>query len=529
MAEISACSIIMYKKYILLILTLVIYINKVDALGYVPKKGEIIMFYPVASSTKALTGGYDCFYDAEKVLRNGKVKAKDDYRFMPSDNGLTPFSEIEGHKFQMIFSDIENEDKKIDKKYFIILFEREDKKQVLLRLPAKRRKESSCLTQSMVLHFENNGEHKYVLSIPCCPLKSYNYIKENFEGDTISNFNRTSNSQKKEYQLLMSHIRFMGGFFSERFTHKMGYQYICDSIAFSNIETLHYMQPIAFCRYGELYVKIPLFDFRSAGGMIYGDGYDISKMFEKKADVFNHLLYKENVNDSIFKIVGKNIHVTDKSTYVENFNSNNCAYNLDDYSKYEIKADSIYFCEKIDIYTPTIDWNLCLAAYMKDSRGNHFQIKLNNFSFIKGHSNKRGVFELEDDYIKGIEQWEKSKKETEAKKDSIYNYYKNKYGDDVASVLTYNNCSEERYLKLKKKYGKKKSLYMCRKILQIGWTLYEVKEAIETKYIEYLGSEQFGNSYQEWFLYLPNYPSKIGGKKLIFIDNELYGIYDNIE
>ena len=111
----------------------------------------------------------------------------------------------------------------------------------------------------------------------------------------------------------------------------------------------------------------------------------------------------------------------------------------------------------------------------------------------------------------------------------IYNKFKKKYGDDVAMALTYDNCSEERYLKLKKKYGYKKALNMCRKLLQIGWTYDEVKEAIENRYIEYLRSAQFGNSYQEWFLYLPYYPSKIGGKTLIFINDLLYGIYDNEE
>lgn len=517
------------KTLIVFLLSLVTFANKANALGYVPKEGEIIMFYPVVDKIKALTGGYDCFYDADKVLHNGKIKAKDEYRFMPSENGLTPFSEIEGHKFKMIYNDIENENKKIDKKLFIILFEREDKKRVLLRLPAIRRKETSCLTQSMVLHFNKNGEHTYALSIPCCPIKNFNYIKDNFEGDTIVNYNRTSNKQIKEYDLMMSHIKYMGGYFSERFTKKMGYQFVCDSIAFRNIKTLHYQQPIAFCRYGELFVRIPLFEFRSAGGMIYGEGYDMSKMFEKKSDLYNHLLRIENPDDSIFKIQGKKIHVTDERILVNDFNLKNRVYNSDNLSKYEIKPDSVYYCEKIDIYSPDIDWDLCLAAYMKDNLGNRFQIRLNDFSFIKKSIYSFIVFELEEDHIKSVKEWEKRKKETDEKYDSIYNKFKKKYGDDVAMALTYDNCSEERYLKLKKKYGYKKALNMCRKLLQIGWTYDEVKEAIENRYIEYLRSAQFGNSYQEWFLYLPYYPSKIGGKTLIFINDLLYGIYDNEE
>lgn len=522
--------VIMNKKTLIVLLLIIVTLaNKANALGYVPKKGEIIMFYPVVEKIKALTGGYDCFYDADKVLKNGKVKAKDEYRFMPSENGLTPFSEIEGHKFKMIYNDIENENKKIDKKFFIILFEREDNRQVLLRLPAKRRKETSCLTQSMVLHFNKNEEHTYALSIPCCPIKKFNYIKDNFEGDTIVNYNRTSNKQIKEYDLLMSHVKYMGGYFSERFTQKMGYQFVCDSIAFRNIKTLHYKQPIAFCRYGELFVRIPLFEFRSAGGMIYGEGYDMSKMFEKKSDLFNHLLRIENTNDSIFKIVGKKIHVTDERTLVKEFNFKNCAYNSDDLSKYNIEPDSVYYCEKIDIYSPDIDWYLCLAAYMKDSRGNHFQIRLRDFSFIRETFYSFIIFELEDDHIRRLKEWEKREKEQKAKYDSIYNYYKNKYGDDVAETLTYDNCSEERYLKLKKKYGYKKALNMCKRRLQIGWTFDEVKEAIENRHIEYLRTAKFGNHYQEWYLYLPNYSSKIGGKILIFINDELYGIYDNDE
>ena len=88
------------KKYILLIIVSICTLwGSAQTRGFVD--GETIEFFPVSSVFKEQCQGYDCFYDTNKSYKDHKFNEKEKNRFAIGKNKLTPFSEIEGHKFHV--------------------------------------------------------------------------------------------------------------------------------------------------------------------------------------------------------------------------------------------------------------------------------------------------------------------------------------------------------------------------------------------------------------------------------------------
>lgn len=100
-------------------------------------------------------------------------------------------------------------------------------------------------------------------------------------------------------------------------------------------------------------------------------------------------------------------------------------------------------------------------------------------------------------------------------------FYTKKYGWRAANGIMYNDCTEERYIKLKKKYGKEKAGYMAMKQFKIGWTYEEVMEAVQDGYFVLLNTYENKYSYYEYYQY-----RKYNPKYVLFENGKVVSIND---
>mgnify|MGYP004481814589 FL=1 len=90
-----------------------------------------------------------------------------------------------------------------------------------------------------------------------------------------------------------------------------------------------------------------------------------------------------------------------------------------------------------------------------------------------------------------------------------------------ANGIVYNGCTEERYIRLRKKYGPQKAGFMADKQFKIGWTYEEVKEAVNGGYFELLNTYENKYSYYEYYQYRKYYP-----KYVLFENGKVVSIND---
>lgn len=85
----------------------------------------------------------------------------------------------------------------------------------------------------------------------------------------------------------------------------------------------------------------------------------------------------------------------------------------------------------------------------------------------------------------------------------------------------YDDCSEERYIKLRKKYGAEKAGYMASRQIRIGWTYDEVNEAVNGGYFELLNTYETKYSYYEYYQY-----RKYNPRYILFENGKVVSIND---
>ena len=477
--------------------------NTVMAQSYSPKNGEAFFFYPASSSVRNTVHGYDCIYTTDLAYKNEKFKIKPKYRFKADANGLTPYSEIEGHQFTLISMEVENkEEKKLDKKSCIMFLSRDDGEKVFLRIPYKHHPEDNVLTRAMVLQFKTvTGTTNYKINIPCCPIKAFDEDREFLTDKKIIYYPRRGNRQSDTMNLLKKQTDFIGGYMPQGLFNTKGHELKCDSVGFRDVASYIFMQPIAYCKYDDRTVMLPLYEFRGKGNSIYGSGYSLTNFFEKRDDLYNFLLGRNKYHTKIFSMPGKRLRY-DGTEYAKLDDSKlqQIRYYREN-KQYFIKKQTSYLCEKIDISNEYAN-HFGLCAVMKDSLDREFQIPLelidlrDNQNFFTNHK-----FELEEEYIARVRDYEQRKAAEDAALDRDIEKYTAKYKDkSLAITLAVEKC-EDRYLKLRKKYGAKKAgLMVCRRF-EIGWGYDEVRESLGKEYFECVHTFENKLGYYERYQY----------------------------
>ena len=132
----------------------------------IPFNGENILFYPLNKNNIASSEGYDCFYDKDLVVKNGKYSFKPKYRFNRNKNNTTSSDNIEGYTFNVLSQEIlsNNTGKKV---LLLFLRRNEDGKEIVMRVPWNTGKKPNRITQSF---------HKYKRKDPYSLTNTTSYV-----------------------------------------------------------------------------------------------------------------------------------------------------------------------------------------------------------------------------------------------------------------------------------------------------------------------------------------------------------------
>lgn len=249
---------------------------------YCPKKGEEFVFYPVTKVYKQILHGYDCFYDPVKTYKNGQTKAVAANRFKPNAQGLTPFTEIEGHTFVVTSTVKENAELSVDKQNFLCFLRREDGAELLLRIPFVRKTIDNTLTRGMaqVLTEKNSfrkGPAVCIINIPACPVDQLQMLTRQMEGQKLLR------NKDREVDMTVSTLTqyLNGADITETLFHSD--DVFCESVSFMEVKGYLYQQPIASANLRGRKIKLPVFDFRGDGQSVYGSYFSINTVFRAPA------------------------------------------------------------------------------------------------------------------------------------------------------------------------------------------------------------------------------------------------------
>lgn len=171
------------------IMLLVVIMNSVFtyAQANILTKDEEVIFFPANSNLKERCLGYDCFYDTEKSYKNHKFYDKDKNRFAVGKNKLTPFSEIEGHRFYVNQTQKYTKVGKIKNETYIAFLTREDGAKLILRVPFQPNNKCNDITKGMVVTFYDNGVLRRRVSIPFIQSDSIQKLKDLIGKEFIRN------------------------------------------------------------------------------------------------------------------------------------------------------------------------------------------------------------------------------------------------------------------------------------------------------------------------------------------------------
>lgn len=263
--------------------------------SYCPKKGEEFVFYPVSRVYKQVIKGYDCFYVPDLAYKNGQVRTEREYRFRVDANGVTPYSEIEGHTFVLESAFKENADKPVAQQNFLCFLVRDDGERLLLRVPFVRRPTDNTLTRGMtvVLNEKNSfrtGPSLCLINIPACPVDQLEKLSGQMQGQTLSR------QPGREVDMTVSTlVKYLNKDLGDEIVRSSSVY--CDSISFVDVKGYVFRQPLAFGSLNGKKIKLPVFDFRGNGESVYGSYFSINTVF--RAPVENQPLMAEHATKSV--------------------------------------------------------------------------------------------------------------------------------------------------------------------------------------------------------------------------------------
>lgn len=417
----------------LLLLALAPMKSKADA--YALKEGEGITFYPVSTELKKTVKGYDCFY-VPTAYKNGKSVTGAQYRFLPDANGLTPFSEIEGHAFVITSAFTENEDKKVERQNYLCFLIREDGKKLMLRIPYIVKNADNELTRAMSLWL---GGEKYRITIPGCAIDQFVKIRKSFKNRWIV-FDGTKSADKTMNELT--------NYINEEVPKDLFKHtdlFYCDSVAFADVKGYHFKQPIMFLKYQDKPLRLPAFDFRGLGESVYGSVFNMGDYFIEKSQLMAETMADENLyTPAIKSYIGKDVWYQHAGSTTFETYDHMIPWCTETESEYVLASNKRYHCKGMDICTYNDRYNSLVSLLFEDADKNTFQIGIGSLAYNnKRRSDK--VFITDEEYkqlhadeIKAENERKAEERRKAAEKQLIKNVDKLKTGmtkDQVRKLL----------------------------------------------------------------------------------------------
>ena len=443
--------------------------------------GDTIRFFPINPDYSGVYDtDYPCFYDIE-CMESG-IKPK--YRFAKNKKKLTPKSEIENSYFY-VKSICGYEFKKKNGLFFGAILERlSDHAQLCIAIPADIKKEpKESILNSWIVNEKTGGTlSPKVLSSFVIPFMTKQFIDEvnRLEGKTMFLFQNYYRDREEYYMIKFADGESKSNRLSSTKDIRLGTEFVFGKMNFISWDTkLLYSQPfLTITKKDDAYMyRIPVTHFAGNCNILYSIRGKIENLpllhFRDKEKYIAELKEKTPRMDSL---IGRTYYFNSNNVYYKNEKEwvDREVTSIEDFQKaYDIK-EGFYKCIGFD-YFPRLSYLPPFYEYypiFEDNMGNRFRFPL---SF---KSNKFGLhqeikftelFEPEEKYYARIQA--KADKEKEEER------LKKKYGEWLGSALSDGRCSEERYLSLCKKYGKKKADWMARRIYDIGWTYKEFQES----------------------------------------------------
>ena len=416
--------------------------------SYIPSVGDTIAFYPLNIYYKGnALKAYSCFYNYECV----KKGFKDKFRFNPDNSGLTPSSEI-SDSYMRVENILPSYEYKREK-FFVINFTRiVDGEQIILAIPYSMKGVPTNAIERYWFH------HDFLpfFSIPFYTKSFLDYFKQMVNKEII--FYGKYNTDTELYDML---------------------EFANES---NNVTNLN-------CYRGKKYVVKNLGFLSTSSALIYPNLYCTILDTENKAynipityfvgnAKLDYLVSEkmENLFDSHFK---RSIELTnmiknfspesEEGKLIKKFSGQDVYYAglkqsvsmLRDY-KYEIRnvSNNIpysiqrenYRCLGFQYKTPYLDTNNSFELYalLEDSAGSQFVFPAVKFNYGDINYNFDDFFMLKSE----AEEYEKKLQSEVNELDEKVKYYTKKYGATAANGIVYNGCTEDRYIKLRKKYNK---------------------------------------------------------------------------
>lgn len=368
------------------IMLLVVIMNSVFtyAQANILTKDEEVIFFPANSNLKERCLGYDCFYDTEKSYKNHKFYDKDKNRFAVGKNKLTPFSEIEGHRFFVNQTQKYTKDGKIKNETYIAFLTREDGAKLILRVPFQPNNKCNDITKGMVVTFYDNGVLRRRVSIPFIQSDTIQKLKEligkefirnskgkyylgekiNYRVDGKLTTGYTLNTIIENAQRLSENEDDMTGIFMN------GVRITINDIMFKDVPQYSFKQPFAKVKCYASTFYLPLFDYYGDGPSTLNTNYRLVDCFEDYSPLLES--FKKDLPPVTNALVNDlEVYYGRRKKFRENDNNVHYASYYIGSSPYKI-SDGYYRIDKIDFDFTTKKMKLCI--YMKDSLNNLFVV-----------------------------------------------------------------------------------------------------------------------------------------------------------
>ena len=462
----------------------------------IPFNGENILFYPLNKNNIASSEGYDCFYDKDLVVKNGKYSFKPKYRFNRNKNNTTSSDNIEGYTFNVLSQEIlsNNTGKKV---LLLFLRRNEDGKEIVMRVPWNADKKPNRITQSFHKYkrkdpysLTNTTSYVY-LNLPFVNADSIASIKQEFE-DTIIVFQRV---YSKEYENRTKDFDIIVKDINEGKTLESNKVYKCTDINFRNVyESDIYNQLCASItdESGKTFT-IPVAYF--VGNNKMGDPnngsafYFPTLLFKTKAKYLHDECKVWKCENIVTKFSGQSVYYGLKSSYnytndiVRRANTTEIR-TLNDMETYII-TEGAYECLGFEMQECfEADYSFPIPfAILKDKNGVCFRTPAPKIqigpSYYKTYCERfDNYFVLKEEADSIIKQRIKAEQKAEINKNNKLKALTKEYGKSYADFLIEKDDKTiERFRSLAKKYGKQNAKTIIEGKVRIGWSKEMCREA----------------------------------------------------
>lgn len=370
------------KKYIILLLLSVCMLYS-SAQTRIFTDGETIEFFPVSSVYKEQCQGYDCFYDTNKSYKDHKFNEKEKNRFAIGKNKLTPFSEIEGHKFHVEKTQKYSKDGKPINNAYIAFLTREDGAKLILRIPFEKNKNTNEITQGMVVQYIDRGTTYNGISIPFIQSDSMLVFK-NLIGSTLVRNSQGKNYLGESFNYYLNR-KLTKGYTLENVINNAkrlsenksdikrlfynGSKVSVENIVYKDVPGYTFQQPFVYLRWHADKVYLPIMDFYGSGPSTINKNYRFVHCFSDYASTMKeHMTGLPPVTSELVK--GLDVYYGRKKTFKKSDPKVHKAYYEN--NSYDINP-GYYTIEKID-FDNTTSSSLELGIYIKDSLNNVFVV-----------------------------------------------------------------------------------------------------------------------------------------------------------